>query len=490
MAKGHAPQYPPYYTKAPERVLAYYTPGEGIVTEHNKRFVMPTDLSTLRDILWTENLLLFVDSIPGFPLLPELIYDYPKTEVLATTKGEAIGIRLTGEKNTSRWIVSATRWGYSASTPLLALLRVLYAYCHVGCASTPGALGQALMRHTYSEHHLRRHTRPRGAVFDLIHKHGFGGRVDTPGQGKHYERLLELDMKGAYNAHYRKHPTGTSVRCYATTLAESERLTSGNSSYVTWFGQCEIHLRRKLSIGPFPVRLLDNGVTYPTEPGVYHCWLWREQALDILQLGGTIHSINGWGWEQWTEDNTHYSAVMECLRREAPSPEIASLIKAATVAGIGRHAMNRSKQLLVPPEHKSKGDKPIHGSQDRMGLLYDWYVHDFPDPYCTNMIHWHNYTVMQTNRTLFWKAKEYADRGALVATNYDAVYVSLWRYEELALPEKGSREDNDAESGTWRYRILYPKDNHTPMIPAPRHLIARDAYGEPVVRRPGVHENG
>src|SRR5947208_1648565 len=127
--KGHAPLYPAYTTPAAERTLAYFTPKEGIVTEHNKRLAIPSDLSTFRDILWTNNLLLYVDTIASFSLLPEIIYDYPHSEVSCTSKGETIGIRLKGEKNTSRWIVDAARWGYCVNPDLLSVLRHLFNYC-------------------------------------------------------------------------------------------------------------------------------------------------------------------------------------------------------------------------------------------------------------------------------------------------------------------------------------------------------------------------
>ncbi len=476
---GHVPAWPRYIERSwPSRVLAYYDAAENlIIDEEGNRYELGDDFHCFVALLWESNYLLFVGSLASFCFLPDIIA-HPLHEVLCAKPPQAkpIAAKLRGRGNTTRWIVQADAWGLPASAALLQTLRATYEHCQVGTQSTPGGLGQALMRRSYKEEYgeewwKHRHYRPALPVCNDILNHMTGGRVDTPGLGKFYEVLYEYDQKSAYAAHYFQHPAGTAVRIY--------KCESG----VTYFAHCKVSIPPDISLllGPFPVRVEENDHSrpeYPTEPGTYDAWLWREEIEDCRQLGLEVEVLEGWAWERWTEDNSPWVLLMEMLREAAPAPDIAENIKRATVSGIGRHGVSPVLYQLVGPEQAAEDDIPIAESiSETEGLIYNWFVHQFHDPRYNAQVHWFAYTIMQCRRTLYWKAlamkqKEFeAGAEVLVATNYDAVYAT---YEDESVPLAGTDQARALRTGGWKRMQL-----HRVKIPKPRHIISDEKQRQP-----------
>jgi hypothetical protein len=69
----------------------------------------------------------------------------------------------------------------------------------------------------------------------------------------------------------------------------------------TYFAKCIVCVARKLPLGVFPVRN-ENGyaVNYPTEPGIYKTYLWREQVEDAEIAGCDVEVIEGYYWRVLT----------------------------------------------------------------------------------------------------------------------------------------------------------------------------------------------
>jgi GIY-YIG catalytic domain len=76
--------------------------------------------------------------------------------------------------------------------------------------------------------------------------------------------------------------------------------------YVTYFARCIIRIRTRLLLGVFPVGIspVQNesgyGVFYPTEPGIYKAYLWKDQIEEAEIVGCEVEVIEGYGWRVLT----------------------------------------------------------------------------------------------------------------------------------------------------------------------------------------------
>ncbi len=471
------PLYPPFVEKYPTwRRLACWEDGQ-LLTETGETYSCST-YNDFIDCLFTLKLLLFVPALVTFKYLDDLINDTEHAKVMAENKSlgqtknpRPINARIKKGRET-RWIVEYKRWPVPLSgLSFLKTMREAYAHCGVGTPSTPAGLGQALMRKSWHDQYgedwvEHRHSVPSVMASNFLREHLTGGRVDTPGIGKTFDTLLELDMTNAYAAHYMRHPTGTAISM------------SGFGSWPhsfddgTWFARCEVVIKRELALGPFPVRSIHNGeerIIYPTQPGSYACFLWAEQARDCVELGCNIRVAAGYGWHLWTTDNAAWVALVEHLRATASSTYVGSCIKAAIVSGIGRHGMGDTLSYIV-----SENSAPERATYTvGPGGAYAYFVVQEQLRRQANMTHWFAYTLMQCARSLFWFALPYAQAERLEATNYDAIYIS----GDTSL-EKDIYPDHTGErkTGQWRREELTGV-----AIPAPRSIISTQK-----TRRPGV----
>ncbi len=100
-------------------------------------------------------------------------------------------------------------------------------------------------------------------------------------------------------------------------------------------------------------------IIYPTEPGVYTSYLWKEQVEDCRAAKCKVKVQHGWGWIYWTEDMQAWRALCQELERHAP-------IQSAAMSQT-QYLYSLATYLLATPPY------PL-------------------------MLHWFSYAIMQANR--------------------------------------------------------------------------------------------
>jgi hypothetical protein len=481
---GHVPMWPLFIErKFINRTLAYYDSERvELVLENGDRYFVEAPYPRFVQQMFDLNLLLFLNNILDFPHIDVMVED-KKTSVMCSFKeasgtAKPLAARIKGSRNSTRWISQCDSWGGSGAGPeLLTHLRETYEHCKVGTPATAGGLGQALMRKAFKQTYgaswkLHRHSRPHSNAQTDILDHMTGGRVDTPGLGRSYPIAIELDMKNGYAAHYEKQPAKTAIRI----------LYGETANCVTWFCHCMVTITEPLPLGPFPVREKQGAsssdlITYPTEPGEYDCWLWKEQSEDAIAVGCKVEIKEGWGWNDWTYDNKAWIELVEKLRDTAPNETVEKFIKLAIVAGIGRHGMRADSYVLVSENEAAPEDVRAASTIDEergINEIYDWFVHKEEDLRQANQTHWFSYTIMQCARTLYHKELPYAKLRRLIASNYDSILIDGDLPYEEEYPNK--KQSKGLPSGVWTKEVLTGV-----FIPAPRAIESNEK-----VRRPGV----
>lgn len=436
---GKTPLWPPYLDRSfPDRRLAilhHHT----VETEVQEQFTVEQYEDVVR-LLFSENLLIFVSTLTDqeiFPFLESAMNDEDAT-VLSTKHGEPLAIQIR-KKNSLRWIVPAACWDRIIVDTFLSDMRALYK--HVGLVKpTPGSLGQALMRRYFLQHELPKHSAPNVMALNYLQKYGHGGRCDVFHVGEEYPVLLELDMSDAYLAHFMELPTGTSYH-----------FLNGHTRYFrTWFAECDITIRSELALGPFPIkRGYKNGkIVWPTLPGTYTAYLWKEQAEDCLDAGCTVKVKNGYGWKYTTCDTSGFCLDMHSYRVSAGNDSVEHLVKKTIVSGLGHFGM---KQQFYSVVSLDDGESPC--IIDDYGNPLRFYVKEEVDYSKPSMLHWYNYLIMQTARSLYRYALPYAVQGRLIMTNYDALLIQEVD-ERQRYARKHSLEALMAEAGDLRWQEL------------------------------------
>lgn len=452
--------WPRYIEKSfTERTLAYVD-GNSLVVESGLVLVFAT-FTEFVSLIFQHNLLTFVKSLASFAFLSELV---KFAKVFCQKTGVPIAARMRGKKNSTRWLVQLTSWDYPAPTPeVLVELRATYEHCQVGTPNTPGALGQALLRKCWLEEYgqdwrKHRHQRPPAVVCQVLGEQGTGARSETLTPGVEYDVVNELDEKNAYADKFTRVPTG---RCYRAMRVEPTEMA-------TYFGECTVEISERLLYGCFPVRT-DVGPFYPTAPGMYTAWLWREEIELARMEGCRVTFQHGWSWARFTEEPRVWVEKMNRLRDTAPTPGVAAHIKHAIVAAIGRFGMKPETYGLVPGSERGPGDLPIADD----GIVYDWWIHKEIEYAPQTLEHWLQYTLMMCRLSLYHQAIKWMRQEMLIATNTDAVYVK----EEADVsdyPEKASGQ----APGTWRKTML-----HRFRSDKPRHIRSQEKTTLPGVAR-------
>jgi hypothetical protein len=217
-------------------------------------------------------------------------------------------------------------------------------------------------------------------------------------------------MSDAYLAHSLTFPTGTSHFINRGLVAP----------YCTYFVRCEVTIHSELALGPFPVKRgrKDAKIVYPTLPGKYMAVLWKEQIEDCIKAGCTVVMGDGIGWRYLTNDTAHFCRLMHNYRMAATNGTLEHGVKKTTVSGLGQFGMSGEFYRLIAEDN----GQDIHLKDDE-GYALSYYIHkdieyDMPD-----MIHWFNYLIMQTARSLYKYSLPYAIEGRLIMTNYDALII-------------------------------------------------------------------
>lgn len=460
---GHVPMFPQYRQREfPDRNL-FLLENRSLYDENEKVSRLDT-LEDFVDTLFTQNGMAFCETITSKTFQPWLyqILDTHVGDVLCNKKGEPLAVQFR-RATQRRWLVLARTWSVPPDGYSIILLRRAYRHTGVGSAVTPGALGTNEMRAIWSIEHLPAHTMVSGACEQFIRQHMTGGRVDTPGLGKHYDQLIELDMSSAYLSQFVWHPTGTAIGFQNGDYA----------GLATFFARCTVNIRNVLPLGPFPVREVYDGsgrVVYPTLPSVYECYLWREQVDDCKNAGCDVTVHEGFGWLKMTKDNEYWAQHAYDKRMSSPDPEVESIQKTKIVAAIGRHGMSGEFYTVVPEERKSVDDYlPLFDGRIPLG----YFVHKEWNSSVPCMVHWFAYTLMQCARELYHFALPYACSGRLVATNYDSILV-IEQDESHRYIRKYSPEAFTCRPGTWRWTRYHNVD-----IVAPRSIKCDEAWIQP-----------
>jgi hypothetical protein len=276
----------------------------------------------------------------------------------------------------------------------------------------------------------------------------------------YHPTVIELDLKNAYASSFVEQPTGHTLRFV-------RGMVQGLKKY---FARCIVTIPdpSPLLLGCFPQRIEIDGaseINYPTYPGTYHVSLWNDEIALCQAEGLSVDVLDGYGWRETTRDPEAWVRTMEVLRDTAPSEDVATYVKLATVAGIGRHGM--------PEESYMVGTEESSINISFNGRPYEWYVHRVFDDHPTGMQHWFNHTLMLCRVALYKEASKWHKREMLYGTNTDAVYISptanVDNYVDKAEP---------VASGTWRKSEWHGTPGKE-TFPAVRHIDAIEKQRHP-----------
>jgi len=285
--------------------------------------------------------------------------------------------------------------------------------------------------------------------------------VDTPGLHKYYSEGLEYDEASAYLAKNVLNPTKTAIRF--------DRYPSDR--YFTWFGHCKVKILSELALGPFPVRKPDGIVVYPTLPGKYDCYVWEETYERIVEAGCEVEIDGGYGWLECTMDMLPWCQKMYGLKTGALEDWLEDYIKNVIVAAIGRFGMKGEFNVVVHMDDADPSDPPVI---TRDGRLTEYCIHGEVNKSAIAMPHWFNYTIQQVARDTYDFALPFAERGELIATNYDSVLVLDTEVKPNTVRKHSSIS---CDPGTWRWQLLT-----NIYVPAPRSIVANQKTRLPGVR--------
>lgn len=450
------------------RTLATWD-GRRIVTEHGEAIAARSWPAVVR-ALFRHDLVLYADVGDCWDAV-----DDPAATISTREDGSWIGVAVRQGRKVRHVYDASLAWGRPASSALLADVRTLYAHFGVRAApSTASGLGIATMRRYWSGETLGR---PTYACWRDLHDSIVGGRVDTLQPGTLFPALYELDINGAYPAAAaRSLPGGAAVRWDG-----GVREPGPEWQAVTGYYWCRFTIHESLTLGPVVLRgPAGEPNVIPQAPGTYTGWLWSE---DIALLRGITHGIarsvtvmpmRGWYWRRWARAAritargvvplpsplSDWSARMHRARRTlADGPR--QMAKLVAVAGIGRFGANLVRYRIVR-ERLAPADRQV--TDPAYGVQALW-VHADERDASTALAHLASYIQAAVRRQLWAKALPYAEAGGLVATNYDALYVTT---------RPGERSSKRA--GGWKLERLQDA-----VIPAARSLRSLTK-----VRLPGV----
>ena len=454
-----------------DRTLAILC-GRRIVTEHGETFSART-WPAIADALFAHDLVLYVQHMSDPPLFDAL--DDEAATVTTRGDGSWVGVAVRRGRKVRHVYEAPAAWGRDAVPELLADVRTLHASFGIRAApSTASGLGVAMMRREWSGETVGR---PTYACWRVMRETLVGGRVDTVQPGRLFPALYELDINDAYaSAAARPLPGGSAVRWNGKLLEPGPEWHA-----VTGYYYCTIVVHERLQLGPVVLRGAPGEPNViPAAPGTYHGWLWAEDVAELRRLVSGVRRLvtvllrHGWYWRRWARAArvttrgvqslpsplTLWARRMHRARTAVPA-SVRPMVKLATVAGIGRFAADLATYRIVrqrlAPEDRQVTD-PEYG-------LLDLWVHREDRDAATGLVHWASYIQAAVRRELWRKALPYAEAGGLVATNYDALYVTT---------RPGERSSRRA--GGWKLERLQDA-----VIPAARHLRSRTK-----VRLPGI----
>lgn len=421
----HRPMYPEYpYQKSPMQRNLYLLEGYRFYDHKGKSYPVTTTvdvLNFLADHLACAYTHSFTD-YRAFPYLDGMVR-HSETKIISNKNGiphlERINV-----SGSSRWIVQADTWNEIAEPSMLDRMWDFFEFVDeeamytggmkIGWSPTPSSHGRKLMHFINFICRLPRHTSVGLSCEQYIREHMSGAIAITPGVGQDYEVAAHLDQAAAYIAKWTLHPAGPVTH-----------FRNGHADYPVWFAECKVDIHSELPLGPFPIRRKktkdwSKRVDYPTLPGSYTAYLWSGQADDAERAGCTVRPITGWGWHELTSDNMFWAEWAYDVREAATTEHVKEKFKSCLVGGVGRHGSGRTHYILVDEEHAGPNDRCVTSPS---GEPLAYFVHEEFDNNTALMVHWNNYTVTETNRSVYQFALPYAMEGRLIMIDTDSVIV-------------------------------------------------------------------
>jgi len=297
------------------------------------------------------------------------------------------------------WSVRHDLWPVPLTPGGLTLLERAFVLLGTGNAPTPSSLGLRLMRQLYPLN-AELVTPPRLGLYTTLYQNRIGGRADLVADSDRTYRIVhEFDINSAYPAALCQVPQGNATKASKPTRRP-------------WYGYVTIHIP-DLPLGPVAVRDSDGILRYPTNTTV-HGWYWDVEAETAAEYGCSYVVHKCYVWDGYTNAFELWSHTLHKLRKQ--HPDIANIIKVASVAAIGR--------FLSPPEQTILSLKPGSNAKpyvNEQGLT-DLWINTIMRRNDTQLTHIGSYVLASVRMRLFTLAYRYAANNSLLATNYDAIY--------------------------------------------------------------------
>lgn len=469
--RGSVAQWPTYYDREPrdkQPSILVNVGGAWSVQLPSGETMPVSSHAAVLDLAVSRRLDLYVsdlgDAENGYPWLDAALDD-PHTTACALPDRGLVGLRCRSGRY-QVWIGAAKSWGYPvADLAFLADLTALFAHVGQGTATTPGALGQAVMRAEHKAAGWLKVSRPPGDCRRDLLAYGIGGRVDTPGLGVRTETAYEEDMRNAYAAAARLPlPVGTASR-----VPRGVDLTTSDL-FATWFCRCTVYLPETLPISPIlyrdgPTVHQANAAGWYGLPNQLPIWLWKHEADAARRAGAIVTTIGGWGWQQAEPMLQSWAERMHARRQDAPTVDVRNLVKMSIVSAIGRHGMHPVDYRLVAEAEADANAIPL--LLGGRGPISSLYVQPLPDPDAASLTMWSSFIVSTVRLWIYQRMVEHQGAGnTVLASNYDAIILA----NPTTLPL------DPEQLGGWRQQAL----SHV-FIPQPRWLES-----DQKTRRPGV----
>jgi hypothetical protein len=371
------PRYAPDPAKYHRWGLAYLWKRH--LWEESGEYTKVKDLAHLCALVADRNLLVLGDAL-----------DWSPDDRLRGSSLNTIYMRFPGKR--SHYLTPPGSWLTNEPTPdTLRTIRQAFTLAGVGTARSVVGLGATVMRDSWQG---EPQWLPNASCLQAVKRNSSGQRVELFRTVPAWERF---DLPSAYPNHARLLPTGTGVRL------------TGEVEMEEWFMECDVTIRRRLPLGPFPVRV-PGDLAWPTEPGWYRTWLWKGHAEDTRRAGCTVTPRHGYGWSTMTDVLSSWVDRVLDMRRRAPSREAEALCKVSANAAIGCLGIGWERKALGK---RGDGGAPVflNGEPTELEITT---TPGYPTP-----VHWNKYIEMQVGRAIYALALPYAQAAQLVAIETD-----------------------------------------------------------------------
>lgn len=391
-----------------------------------------------------QNALAFtVVDIIYFDFFLEALRDYPNTELICNKHGDLKMIRFKFGSAT-RWLINVSVWlpPNEVDDKFLTDLNDFYEWLGIGTCITPGAAGHQMQMLLWQKERMRKQSNVSVSIENFLRKNCTSGVVNTLQFGS-YEELVKLDEASNYLAYFNVEPSGAGVWFNAMRGGSEDR-------YVTYFAECAVRVNSELAMGIFPTKSRVGKILYPTLPGTYYTFLWKEQVNLAREYGCQVGVGAGVGWRSFSTDPSIWSKEIYRKRKTATNERIERWCKLASVGGIGHHGMTRYQYHLTP-DLKNANTKITIITESGEPLAYG--VVETLDESGSYLLHWQRYTAAMAGLSSITFALPIAEEGRLVQIYHDSVLV-IERDETHSFIARKSNEALLQEPGTWLWEIL------------------------------------